>query len=237
MRASTACSTDISQRAGTGAYGVAILRGEGEGPPTLTVPPRAHSACGAGALTARPARGPGSVTPGRSWGRADGALHSLKDGRLRCRSGRSRRSSRTRDSASSSMTPVGSTSFTGRGSRHLRRTGAPRLMRPRSTRQGRGTVADDACHRLRRELGAADYPPPRRAIARPTAFKRASCMICARCETPFEPKARGRGGRFCSARCRARWHAARRTALVMELAQLLERAATLVADLREGARP
>jgi hypothetical protein len=59
-------------------------------------------------------------------------------------------------------------------------------------------------------------------------------VICEHCGTSFEPKPRAHGARFCSARCRGRWHVERRDRLLAALAETLERAAALVRELRDG---
>jgi hypothetical protein len=57
-------------------------------------------------------------------------------------------------------------------------------------------------------------------------------MTCEQCGTNFEPRRRRRDARFCRSSCRARWHAARRTALFAELEGTLARAAVIVRELR-----
>jgi endogenous inhibitor of DNA gyrase (YacG/DUF329 family) len=57
---------------------------------------------------------------------------------------------------------------------------------------------------------------------------------CLACGQPVDPRPRGRGRKFCSSQCRARWHAGRREATLIELEATLARAAALVAALRGG---
>lgn len=61
-----------------------------------------------------------------------------------------------------------------------------------------------------------------------------SARPCAQCGIPFELRPRGRNARFCRATCRARWHTARKAALLAELEEILGRAAVLLRELREG---
>jgi len=67
-----------------------------------------------------------------------------------------------------------------------------------------------------------------------TAVPDASPLACQQCGGLFIPRRRRKDTRFCSARCRARWHADRRVALLAELDELLTRAAQVVRELREG---
>jgi endogenous inhibitor of DNA gyrase (YacG/DUF329 family) len=57
---------------------------------------------------------------------------------------------------------------------------------------------------------------------------------CDQCGGPVVRRPRGRrDARFCSGRCRARWHAAQRSARLTELDDLLGRVAALVRELRK----
>ncbi len=62
----------------------------------------------------------------------------------------------------------------------------------------------------------------------------AASLDCQQCGAPFTPRRRRRDARFCKPACRARWHAERRAARLVELEHTLARAATLVRELREG---
>ena len=55
---------------------------------------------------------------------------------------------------------------------------------------------------------------------------------CRRCGASFTVRLRGRGGCFCSSRCRGRWHQARREAALSELEQVVVRAPALIRELR-----
>lgn len=55
---------------------------------------------------------------------------------------------------------------------------------------------------------------------------------CQHCGQAFTRRVRGGHGRFCSARCRARWHQARQAARLGELADLVAQAAALVRALQ-----
>ncbi len=59
-------------------------------------------------------------------------------------------------------------------------------------------------------------------------------IVCAQCATPFERRPRGRNAKFCSTRCRSRFHAAQKAALLDELATTLARATALVRELRDA---
>lgn len=61
-------------------------------------------------------------------------------------------------------------------------------------------------------------------------------MTCAQCGAAFASRPRGRAARFCSARCRGRWHADRRRRLLGELAETLAQAAALARELRENGK-
>jgi hypothetical protein len=56
-------------------------------------------------------------------------------------------------------------------------------------------------------------------------------VSCRQCGETFLPRLRGRNAAFCSGRCRARWHGARRSAVAGELVELLDRATALAREL------
>jgi endogenous inhibitor of DNA gyrase (YacG/DUF329 family) len=57
-------------------------------------------------------------------------------------------------------------------------------------------------------------------------------MACLACGAPVVRRPRGRDAKFCSTRCRSRWHARHREAALVELEAAIARAAALVATLR-----
>lgn len=55
---------------------------------------------------------------------------------------------------------------------------------------------------------------------------------CDQCGAVFAPQSRGRGGRFCSARCRGAWHSAQRTRREEQMMGQIGRLEAEIADLR-----
>jgi hypothetical protein len=61
----------------------------------------------------------------------------------------------------------------------------------------------------------------------------ASRLACQHCGTAFARRPRGRNGRFCSARCRGKHHAARKAAALNALESVIATAMRLIRELRE----